>query len=150
MAIVKGNEAEKEAERTAQPNKKGRFTGISFVVLAIAFALSVAIQVFLAGMSVFMNPIHWSKHVSFVHIFEYLPLLMLMFGFVGRLQAKLLWQSAVCFALIIVMYFTANVISVAPVAAAFHPVAALVLFGLAVLIVPRAWRTVFGGKEASV
>lgn len=150
MAIVEGNEAEGEAERMAQSIKKRRFAGIIFVVLAIVFALSVTIQVFLAGMSVFMNPIHWSKHVIFVHIFEYLPLLMLMFGFIGRLQAKLLWQSAACFALLIVMYFTANIISVAPVAAAFHPVAALVLFGLAVLIVPLAWRTVFGGKETSV
>lgn len=150
MAIFKGNEAKKEAERTAQPNKKGRFAGIVFVILAIAFALSVTIQVFLAGMSVFVNPIHWSKHVIFVHFIEFVPLLMLLFGFIGRLQAKLLWQSASCFALIFVMYFTANIISVAPVAAAFHPVAALVLFGLAVLIVPRAWRTVFGEKEDSV
>ena len=55
-----------------------------------------------------MSPIHFAKHVGFVHIFEYLPLLMLVLAFAGRLSPKLRWMTAGLFALIAVQYMTAD------------------------------------------
>lgn len=113
---------------------------VAFVILAAIFAMCITIQVFLAGLSIFVDPIHWAKHTAFVHMIEFVPLLMLVLSFIGRLPVKLRWQSAALFVLVFVMYFTANFISVSPIVAAFHPVVALALFWLSIRIVPLAWR----------
>jgi mercuric ion transport protein len=39
------------------------------------------------------------------------------------------------------MYFTANMTSVLPWAAAAHPVVAVLLFWISVTVMKRAWRT---------
>ena len=73
-----------------------------FIVASAAFFLSTLVQVFLAGMAIFANPVNWGRHVSFVHFFEFLPLLMLVAGWLGRLPKNLLWLSAGLFGLIYV------------------------------------------------
>ncbi|GAB3062073.1 DUF6220 domain-containing protein [Virgibacillus ainsalahensis] len=106
-----------------------------FFYLAVIFVLTVAIQVFLAGFATFMDPAKWMIHVTFVKIIEYLPLLMLIASFVGKLPKSLKWQSIGLFMLIILMYATANI----PNAGAFHPVIALVMFWMAISVSQKAW-----------
>ena len=128
----------------AAPARRGHIARVIFVVLAALFAACVVAQVFIAGMAVFVNPLNWRWHTTFIHIFEFLPLLMLIISFVGRLPAAQRWQCAALIALIYAQYFTANVATVLPFAAAAHPVNALVIFWLATLLLSRAWRHTFG------
>ncbi len=121
---------------------------VAFALLAAAFALCVAAQVFLAGMAVFVSPVNWARHVSFVHVFELLPVLMLALAFAGRSPAALRWQSAGLLGLILVMYVTANMRGMVPWAAAAHPVMALAIFWISVVVVRNGWRLAFSPAPA--
>lgn len=116
-----------------------------FVYLAVAFSLSVAIQVLIAGIAIFVDPVKWKTHIIFVRIFEYIPLLMLIFSFLGNLPTSLRWHSLGLFLLIMGMYATANITSVIPIAGAFHPVIALIMFWISVSIIPKSWRFAYNG-----
>lgn len=123
------------------PNDKPterRFSKLTFLGLSWILVGCIAAQTFLAGLAVFSDPAHWSKHVSFVHFMEFVPLLMLLFAFIGKLPVQARWLSAALFALIFSQYATAH----APGAGALHPVIALVLFWVSVVTARRAsgWK----------
>ncbi|KAF0993670.1 DUF6220 domain-containing protein [Geobacillus sp. TFV-3] len=118
-----------------------------FMILAWGLVVCIVIQMFLVGMAIFSNTMYWTKHIAFVHLFEILPILMLIFAFAGRLPKTLCWQSAGLVGLIFAQYFTANLKSVG----ALHPVIALGLFlaswNVARQSGTRNWSTEQGGKE---
>lgn len=114
-----------------------------YVVVAGLFVVCVVIQVFIAGMAVFVDPANWSLHANFVHVFEFLPLVMLVGAFLGRLSRGLKLLPVVLFVLIIVQYATALGFSDS-VVAALHPVNALVIFGIAVMTTRRGWKALAG------
>lgn len=122
---------------------KGRFSRQAYFYLAILFAACVAVQVFFAGYATFVDPVRWSVHTTFVKIFEYIPLLMLIFSFTGKLSKALRWQTFGLFLLIMAMYATANLTASVPIAGAFHPVIALGMFWMAVRLIPKAWRLAY-------
>jgi putative tricarboxylic transport membrane protein len=64
---------------------------------------------------------------------------MLPLAFAAHLPAALRWLTGALCALIWVQYFTANV---GGVAAAFHPVNALVIFWLAIYLGQWTWRAI--------
>ena len=109
-----------------------------FLVLAWLTFGCVTVQTFIAGMAVFTNPNHWETHTTFVHLFEFLPLLMVIFAFAGKLSSALRWQSTAIFLLIIAQYATANI----PSAGAVHPVIALVMFWLTLTVAAQATRLI--------
>jgi hypothetical protein len=111
-----------------------------FVTASAAFFLSTLAQVFLAGMAIFANPVNWGRHVTFVHFFEFLPLVMLVTAWLGRMPKNLLWLSAGLLGLIYVQYFNANFRQISPVVAATHPVTAMLVIGLAYGTMIKAWR----------
>ena len=109
--------------------RHSKIAEIGYFVLGIIFLICIVVQTFLAGLSVFVNPAHWANHSTFVHFFGlYVPLLMLILAFIGRLPNWAKWQSALLVVLIFTMYFTANITAVFPMAAAAHPVIAVLLF----------------------
>lgn len=111
-----------------------------FIISSAAFLISGLVQVYIAGMAIFANPVNWGRHVTFVHYFEFLPLLMLLSGWLGRAPKNLLWQSAGLFGLIYLQYFTANFRAISPLVSAIHPVTALLLIGLAYVTMIEAWK----------
>lgn len=129
-------------EKIEEP-QKGRIGKISFVSLSVLFVLCIIGQVFLAGLAVFVNPGNWPIHKMFVHLFEFIPILMLVMSLVRRLPRWAIWQSAGLFGLIFVMYFTANITPVLPWAAAAHPVIAVLLFWMSITVMKRAWKMTF-------
>jgi hypothetical protein len=137
-----------EARRPGRRSSPARATWYVFLGLAAVFALCVAAQVFIAGLAVFVTPVHWAQHTAFVHIFEFVPLLMLVVSAAGRLPAHLRWQSAALFALVYAQYFTANIGGLAPLVAALHPVVALVIFWLSLHLVQEARRAIAAAAEA--
>lgn len=125
-----------------------RGSRIAFLVIAVVFTICVALQVFIAGMAVFAGPQNWAMHVQFVHVFELLPILMLVLSFTGRIPVRMRVESGVLFLLIGYMYFAANIVRVMPMLAATHPVMGFAIFALAVSILPRAWRLAFPQTRA--
>lgn len=110
-----------------------------YVVIAGLFVIGIVSQVFIAGMAVFGAPANWSLHASFVLVVVWMPLVMLVLAFLGQLSRKLKLLSLVLIVLPLVQFPTALISSDALVGA-LHVVNALVLFGLAVVTVRRAWR----------
>lgn len=116
-----------------------------FFYIAVVFVLCVAIQVFFAGYAIFVDPVKWSTHVFFVKVIEFLPIIMLIISFMGKLPKILRWQSLGLFLLIFLMYATANI----PAAGAFHPVVALLMFWLSIAVVKRAWRSAYKAESGT-
>lgn len=67
----KGSGLKKSADKLLPVST--RYSRIIFAVLATVFAVSIVVQVFLAGMAIFMDPLNWSRHSTFVRYFTLLP-----------------------------------------------------------------------------
>ena len=114
-----------------------RLARVFYALLSSVFVACVLVQVFFAGVGAFGAD--WDLHLTFVHLFGALPVLMIPVAFVGRMS----WGSRLLPSLLVVMigvqYATAN--SAVP-AAAVHPVNALLIFWVGLLVLRRAWSTV--------
>lgn len=117
-----------------QSSSRIRLFRIIFIVLSWGLVACIGLQTFTAGMAIFYDAEHWRQHELFVHIFGYVPLLMLLFAFPAQLPKRLKWMTLMLFLLIYLQYFTANI----PAAGALHPVMALVLIVLALKVARSA------------
>ncbi|HEY0738953.1 MAG TPA: DUF6220 domain-containing protein [Herpetosiphonaceae bacterium] len=110
---------------------------IIYLLLAGLFAGGIAIQVFLAGAGVLVNPSYFVMHTTFGHILELFPLLLLIVGLVARLPWRLLGLTALLFVLFMLQYFflygVASVTGLV-VLRAFHAVNALAMFWAALYL----------------
>ncbi|WP_342389195.1 DUF6220 domain-containing protein [Salinicoccus bachuensis] len=117
-----------------------------YLLLAVLFALCVTVQVFIAGMAVFDDPVHWMNHMMFVHMFGFnLPIIMLIFAFVGSMPRWVYWQLFGILVSVFLMYFTAN-IGIDGINA-LHTVFAILLSMLSVWIVVKNFKLVFGNEK---
>jgi hypothetical protein len=108
-----------------------------YAAISSLFVAGVLVQVFFAGLGAFGAD--WGWHVTFVHLLEPLPLLMIPLALVGRLSWGLRLLPFGLVVLIGLQYALANV---AVPAAALHPVNALLLFLVSLFIARRAWAAV--------
>lgn len=108
-----------------------------YVLLAGVFAVCVLVQVYVAGMAVFVDPENWSLHATFVHVFEPMLLPLLAVALLGRVPRRLKLAPVGLFALVSVQYATASMFGSA--VAAIHPVNAVVIFVVAAAAARRAW-----------
>ncbi len=128
----------KEKAIMVRSSSRGRVSRGIYAGLAWVFVASVVVQTLLAGMALFNDPLHWEKHIVFVRIFEFIPFVMLICAFIGRLPASMKWMSFALYGLIFVQYATANV----PAVGALHPVIALSLIVLSLHVAKRGTRSV--------
>lgn len=117
-----------------------RWVRYGFVLFSGFFAICVVIQVFFAGMAIFVDPANWSLHTNFIHNFQYILIIMLVLAFLGRLSQRLKLLPIGLGVLLMVQYATAQAFSTSLVAA-IHPVNALVIFWLAVFTTRQAWQS---------
>ncbi|WP_152392969.1 DUF6220 domain-containing protein [Paenibacillus guangzhouensis] len=96
---------------------------MAFSLLALAMFICIVVQVYLAGMALFGNPEAWNWHRTFVHMFEYISVILFFLGIFGKLSRWMIWGSLGLFLLFNIQYYTAH-----GIAGALHPVLALVLF----------------------
>lgn len=119
-----------------------KWTRILYLSAAWLFPAAILIQVFLVGLSLFTGQAYWSTHRDVGHSLAVLPLLLVMLAYLGRLprsEKLLIW---LLFGVYLVQAEVfAAIRDAVPLFAAFHPVLALVLFALAILIALRS-RTV--------
>ena len=121
----------------AQLNNRFQYSRVSFLILAWIFTISVVIQTFIAGLAMFTNYSYWAYHTTFVIWFQFIPILMLILSFIGRFSKLIRWQAAGLFLLIVpLQYASINI----PGMGAIHPVIALILFWLALMVIKKVSR----------
>jgi hypothetical protein len=124
-----------------------RLARVAFVVVALAFVAGVTIQIFIAGLAVFVDPLNWVRHVDFVNVLFYMPLLMVFLAIAGSVPRSGQVHSGALLALILVQYFTAHRTAEFPLASASHPVVAMVLFWLSLRVATNGWRLAFASER---
>lgn len=132
-------------EATQNLHPRTRWIKVAYPILAFVFAACVLGQVFLAGLAIFYRPAYWIQHTTFVHIFEAIPILILILLLIGKAPRDrgLYWPQFVILGLIMVQYLTAgDSMGMGTVAGAVHPVSAMVLFWVSTVAIRRgfAWQ----------
>lgn len=133
----------------ARPHGAGSERGWAhklFVGFAALFVLGVLAQVFLAGAAIFDDwswfQVHDIVGHLLVHPLPLLPLLMLIFSFAGRLPRADKWLSGLLVLLAILqpIFIYVGRGQHLPLLAALHPVNAMLLLLVPVLLLVRARR----------
>jgi hypothetical protein len=115
-----------------------RIVRFLFALFAIVFAVCVVVQFYFAGMALFAKGGDWSLHTSFPKYFEFLPVLMFILSFFGKVKGRLRWYSLGMFVLFSFQHLTVQVFSGTWVVASLHPVSGLLIAWGAF---HAAWRT---------
>lgn len=116
------------------PSLLVRMFRIFYALLTSVFVACILLQVFFAGMGAFGAD--WSYHVTFGHLLEPLPLLMVPVAFLGRLSWGLRLLPLTLVVLIGMQYVLAG--ATVP-AAALHPVNAVLILLIGLFMARRAW-----------
>jgi mercuric ion transport protein len=115
-----------------------RYTRMGYFILSWVLFICIIVQVYLAGVAIFDNPAAWIWHKTFVHIFEYISVIMFILGFIGKLPWRIIWGSLGLFALFNIQYYTAH-----GIAGALHPILALVLFWGSLTLARSSYKFLF-------
>jgi len=114
----------------------------AYIVLAWAFLAGLVVQVFLIGLALFAEPRNIDLHVTLGWILHLVPILMLGVAALARAgRQRILLVGALAVTVFLVPIF-ALLRDSAPVAAALHPVSALLAFWLAILVARSAMELV--------
>ncbi|MGN8646529.1 DUF6220 domain-containing protein [Gracilibacillus sp. HCP3S3_G5_1] len=112
---------------------------ILYFALTVIFTLMITTQIILAGMAVFIHPMHWANHTFFIHLFGFnVPLLLLIVAWLAKLPRVVYWQVFGLLLMMFSMYFSANIAGQLPWIAALHPVIGTTLLLLSFWMVIQA------------
>jgi hypothetical protein len=92
------------------------------------FALGIVVQVFLAGLAIFVDSANWAAHSSFPRYFAFLPIIMIVLTFFTKLPVSVRIKCFQLIGMIILMFLTAVLSSKIGILSALHPVIAIMLF----------------------
>jgi hypothetical protein len=107
-------------------------------VLASLLAVSVVVQLFFVGMSLFVNSLYWWPHQVLGHAFVPASILLLVVTLVGRQPRR---TRALAAALLVLVLVQGALAAVRGIAGALHPVNAMLLFGTSMALVRQARET---------
>lgn len=137
------------ATQTRSPFR--RFGRRGALVLSSLLALGILLEVFLAGGGIFTSPSWWPLHIILGLVLTLFPVVFLLLAWMGQLGRESVWLGVLTLLLIVLQSFLVEIprrIDL-PILSALHPVNALVIFGLAVLLVQRAWHGVRSDRETA-
>jgi nicotinamide riboside transporter PnuC len=110
----------------------------AFVALAWAFVAGVVLQVFFIGLGLFAGSENLELHVTFGWILHLFPILILLAAALARAGRTRILQATALAVTVFIVPILATIRADTPVAAAFHPVAALLAFWLAIVVAQGA------------
>ena len=110
-----------------------------YLVVAVAFVVGLAAQVFLAGLGVFDSPTAFVTHRDVGYALSFLPILLLILGLVGGLGRRMAILAAVIFGLFLLQSVFVAMRDSSPAIAALHPVNGFLIVLLAILVAREAW-----------
>ena len=123
---------------------------ILYLIIAWLFPLAILVQVLFVGLSLFTSQPYWDAHVSLGHTIGVLPILLVILGYLGRFTRRTIILTWLALGTYLIQAEVFAVIRAdVPLFAAFHPVLALVLFALAMIIALQARTVVRTGVQTS-
>lgn len=111
---------------------------LAYIGVAWLFLACVVVQVFLAGLGVFVGAQNFSLHRDFGYVFGWLTVVLLLLALVGRLGRRWVGLSALILVLFAFQSVFVALREVMPALAALHPVNALAIFGVALHLARRS------------
>jgi pheromone shutdown protein TraB len=120
-----------------------------YAALAFAFVLGILLQIYFIGLALFDNPKNAELHANFGWLLHLGPLPILVAAALARAGRTQILQGA---ALAVTFFFVPILAAIrtdAPLTAAFHPVAAVLGFLLAVVVARGARRLVRSPDEGT-
>jgi hypothetical protein len=124
---------------------------IAYLVAAWLFVGAVIVQVFLAGLSIFVGAANWRTHIEFGYaIGAWLGLPLLVIAFVGRIPRTVGRWLALLLAVYVIQTILPYFRNGTPVVAALHPVNAVAVFWVALTHARRAWALVKATRGTGV
>ncbi|MBB3128380.1 hypothetical protein FHS19_003034 [Paenibacillus rhizosphaerae] len=111
-----------------------QYARLGFSILNVLFSICIALQVFLAGLALFVDSSQWGMHGHFAMYFAPIPVLLFILSFPARLPKSMKMKSLVLIGLILLIFATAVFSEEIGFAAAVHPVISLGLFLNALLM----------------
>lgn len=126
-------------------NKVRKYSQTIFFLLAWTLLICIVVQVFLAGIAIFVDASIWKKHLAFVRIFEYIPAIMYIFGSAGWVPQKYKAWSMMVFILINVQYYSTN-----GWIGAIHAVISLLIFAISFYVAWGAYKFVVSNRKKSI
>ncbi|MBS4196715.1 DUF6220 domain-containing protein [Lederbergia citri] len=129
--------------------KKGRVIRGIFTALSVLFFIAIVCQVFIAGVALFADSSQWAVHKSFVVYFEFIPIVMLVLAFFGGIPKKLRWHSLALYLMVALQYMTVGLTGKFPYISALHPVIAMLLFWLSIVVLRSSLALMKTNKSRS-
>ena len=105
----------------------------AFLVLAWAFLAGVVVQVFFIGLGLFAGSENLELHATFGWILHLFPILILLAAALARAGRTRILQATALAVTVFIVPILATLRADSPVAAALHPVGALLAFWLAIV-----------------
>ena len=118
-------------------NTRVRTIRFLYGLLAAGLLVCIVLQVFLAGMGIFVDADNLDMHRTFANYFEFAPLVMFILSFFGQIRGGLRWLALVMYVVGILQHLTIREFTGS--LQALHAVDALVLFGLSWYMTRRSW-----------
>lgn len=115
-----------------------RWSRYPFAVIVWLFLVGVVVQTLYAGLGVFGSREDFEVHLVLGYTLHLVPILVLVAAALGRVgRSTLLWSVALLVT-VGVQPFLPALRDTAPLLAALHPVNALLIFGIAVVLARRS------------
>jgi len=108
-----------------------------YAVLAAGYLICVVLQVFFAGLGVFVNPEDLQLHRVFANYFEFVSVVMFLLSFAGAIRGTPRWLPLLLFVLTSLQHMTVQTFK--GILPALHTVDALILFGISWHLAKRSW-----------
>jgi hypothetical protein len=139
MEEVRNKKVKLESKTADEVNVSTHIRSFRFVygLLAAGYFGCVILQVFFAGLGIFVNYSELDLHRTFANYFENFSLLMFLVTFFGRIWGGLRWYTLSLFVLTTLQHMTVRVFS-GPFRA-LHTIDALLLFGISLYLMRRSW-----------
>jgi protein-S-isoprenylcysteine O-methyltransferase Ste14 len=113
-----------------------------YAALALAFVVAILLQIYFAGLGLFVGPKGFDLHVSFGWILHLGPLPIMVAAALASAGRRQILQAAALAVAFFIVPILAAVRTDAPFTAAFHPVAAVLGFLLATVVARGAVRLI--------
>jgi nicotinamide riboside transporter PnuC len=111
-----------------------------YVALTWAFVAGLVIQVYLIGLGLFASSDYAKLHATFGWLLHLVPPFILLTAAAAAAGRRLILQTTALTITIFIVPILAAIRADAPLAAAFHPVGAVLAFLLAILVARGATR----------
>jgi Family of unknown function (DUF6220) len=110
----------------------------AFAVLAWLFVVGIVVQTFYAGLPLFSRGSDFEVHIGLGWTLHLVPILLVVVAAIARAGRGTIWWTVGLLAAVLPQPFLPGLRESAPILAALHPVNALLIFGLALVVALRS------------